>query len=340
MNQKIQFSKEYGLLLEDIKMRVKSAQYRALKAVNRELVGLYWDVGKIIVKRQERERWGKAVVKQLSGDLRKAFPGTRGFSTQNLWFMRQFYLSYQANEKLQPMVREIPWSHNFVVMTKCKDVLEREFYIRMTRRHGWTKRVLIHQIENKSYEKTLLGQSNFDKVLSTKRAPQAKLALKDEYLFDFLELGTEHSERELQDALLKHVERFIKEMGGLFSFLGSRYRLEVSGKEFFIDLLLFHRKLKCLVAVELKIGEFLPEYVGKMQFYLAALDDLVRLDGEKPSVGIILCKERDRTIVEYTLRDSGKPIGVASYKVMSRLPEELIGELPSPEQIGRLLGGI
>ena len=225
-------------------------------------------------------------------------------------------------------------------MARCKDPLEREFYIRMTRKFGWSKNVLIHQIENQSYEKSLLGQTNFDKALTPELRSQAKLAVKDEYTFDFLELGEEHGERELERALIARIEDFLRAMGGMFAFMGSQFRLEVDGKEYFIDLLLFHRRLRCLVAIELKIGEFQPEFVGKVQFYLAALDRLVREEGENPSIGIILCKEKNRTVVEYALHDARKPIGVATYRVVKRLPKELKGQLPSPQEIARLLEGI
>jgi predicted nuclease of restriction endonuclease-like (RecB) superfamily len=207
----------------------------------------------------------------------------------------------------------------------------------MTKKFGWTKNVLIHQIENQSYEKTLLGQTNFDKALTPKLRAQAKLAVKDEYTFDFLELGEEHAERELERALVSRIEQFLRAMGGLFAFVGSQYRLEVDGREFFIDLLLFHRRLQCLVAIELKVGEFQPEFVGKMQFYLTALDRQVREKDENPSIGIILCKEKHRTIVEYALHDATKPIGVATYRIVKRLPKELKGQLPGPEEIARLL---
>jgi predicted nuclease of restriction endonuclease-like (RecB) superfamily len=254
--------------------------------------------------------------------------------------MRQFYIAYYGHEKLQPLVGEISWTKHLVIMAKCKDDSEREFYIRMTSKFGWSKNVLIHQIENQSYQKILLGQTNFDKTLTPELRAQAKLAVKDEYTFDFLELGEAHAERELERALIARIEDFLREMGGLFAFVGSQFRLEVDDKEYFIDLLLFHRRLKCLVAVELKVGEFEPEFVGKMQFYLAALDDIVREDGENPSIGIILCKEKRRTIVEYALRDARKPIGVATYRLVKRLPKELQGQLPSPAEIIRLLEGV
>ncbi|MGE4403013.1 MAG: YhcG family protein [Desulfobulbus sp.] len=328
---------DYPGLLTEIKERIRSAQYEALKAVNKELVGLYWDIGRMIVERQDVEGWGKAVVEQLAADLRTEFPGVGGFSASNLWRMKAFFEAYTGLEKLAPLVREIGWSHNLAILERCKDPLEREFYIRMTRKFGWSKNVLIHQIDNQSYEKSLRGQTNFDQALTPELRAQAKLAVKDEYTFDFLELGEEHSERELERALIARIEDFLRAMGGMFAFMGSQYRLEVDGKEFFIDLLLFHRRLRCLVAIELKVGEFLPEFVGKMQFYLAALDRQVRQEDENPSIGIILCKEKSRTIVEYALHDARKPIGVATYEITKTLPKSLKGQLPSPKDIANLL---
>lgn len=331
---------DYVHLLAEVKERVRSAQYTALKTVNTLLVGLYWDTGRMIAERQEKSGWGRSIVENLSADLRREFPGVAGFSVQNLWYMRQFYLEYSGHERLQLLVGEIAWAHNLVIMSKCKDPLEREFYIRMTRKFGWSKNVLIHQIDNQSYEKSLLGQTNFDQALTPELRAQAKLAVKDEYTFDFLELGEEHSELELERALIARIEDFLRAMGGMFAFMGSQYRLEVDGKEFFIDLLLFHRRLRCLVAIELKVGEFLPEFVGKMQFYLTALDRQVRQEDENPSIGIILCKEKSRTIVEYALHDARKPIGVATYEITKTLPKELKGQLPQPEEIAALLEGI
>lgn len=327
----------YVDFLGEIKERIRRAQYDALKAVNKELIALYWDIGRLIVERQEKYGWGKSVVENLAKGLQKEFPGIQGYSAQNLWRMKQFYQTYSVNEKLSPMVREIGWTHNLIIMMNCKDDLEREFYIRMTRKFGWTKNVLIHQIDNKSYEKTLLNQTNFDKALPEKIKNQAKLAVKDEYTFDFLELGDEHSEIELERALMNRVNRFLIEMGGAFTFVGNQFRLEIDGSEFFIDILLYHRRLKCLVAIELKAGKFLPEYVGKMQFYLTALDETVKEKGENPSIGIILCKDKNRTIVEYALRVSKKPIGVAAYKITAQLPRNLKKELPSPEQVIKLM---
>lgn len=328
---------DYGSLLIAVKERVRTAQYAALKAVNTELVGLYWDIGQMIVGRQSGGTWGKAVVQQLAVDLQAEFPGVGGFSPSNLWRMKAFFETYREYEKLAPLVREIGWSHNLVVLERCDDPQEREFYLRMTRKFGWSKSVLIHQIDNQSFEKSLLGQTNFDRALTPALRTQAKMAVKDEYTFDFLELGEEHSERELERALIARIENFLRAMGGMFAFMGSQYRLEVEEDEYFIDLLLFHRRLRCLVAIELKVGAFKPEFVGKMQFYLAALDRQVRQENENPSIGIILCKEKKRTVVEYALHDASKPIGVATYQIRKTLPKNLAGQLPSPEKIIALL---
>ena len=328
---------DYPRLLTEIKERIRSAQYEALKAVNKELVGLYWDIGRVIVERQADAKHGSAIAEQLSRDLRAEFPGTSGFSRRNIFYMREFYLLYRDDEQVQPLVAQIGWTHNLVILQRCKDPLEREFYIRMTRKFGWSKNVLVHQIDNQSYEKSLLGQTNFDRALTPELRVQARLAVRDEYTFDFLELGEDHSEHELERSLMARIEDFLRSMGGMFAFMGSQYRLEVEGKEFFIDLLLFHRRLRCLVALELKVGEFLPEFVGKMQFYLTALDRQVRQEDENPSIGIILCKEKNRTIVEYALHDARKPIGVATYEITRTLPKSLKGQLPSPKDIAHLL---
>jgi len=328
---------DYHRLLTEIKERVRSAQYEALEAVNKELIALYWDIGRLIVQRQKGNTWGKSVVERLAKDLCTEFPKLGGFSAQNLWRMRQFYDTYAAQPKLSPLVREISWTKNVVIMMYCKNDLQREFYIRMTRKFGWTKNAPTNHIEDKTYEKTLLNQTNFDQTVPEPVRQQAKLAVKDEYIFNLLELGEEHSELEFQRAILARIETFLREMGGMFAFLGSRYRLEVDGQEYFIDLLLYHRGLKSLVAVELKIGDFIPEFVGKMQFYLAILDRHVRAPEENPSIGIILCKGKRKTIVEYALWESNKPIGIATYKISRHIPKSFKGQLPEPAQIARLL---
>lgn len=337
INKKEVLDDNYKELLNDIKQKIILAQYSALKAINRELINLYWEIGKTIVENQEKAGWGKSVVEQLTKDLQIDFPGMRGFSSRNLWYMRNFYNDYNSNTKLQAVIAEISWTHHLLILEKCKDPLEREFYIKMARKYKWSSRVLSNHIENQAYERTLLGQNNFDKNLPAPLNEQSKFLVRDEYTLPFLGLDEEHSERELEIAIISKIEPFLKEMGGLFSFIGSQYNLEVDGKEYFIDLLLFHRQLKCLVVIELKIGEFIPEYVGKMQFYLSALDAEVKLKGENPSIGIILCKSKKKTTVEYALKDSNKPIGVATYSIVKKLPKELKDQLPTSEQIAKLL---
>jgi len=324
---------DYQSFLKEVKGKILDAQYKALKAVNRELISLNWDIGKSIVEKQEELGWGRSVVETLSHDLQNEFPGIQGFSSHNLWRMRKFYLAYQENEKLAPMVQEIGWSHNIVILEKCKDDLQKEFYIQMTKKYGWTKSVLIHQIESEAYERYLLNQTNFDKALEEKYRHQANLAVKDSYNFDFLELGEEYNERKLELGLIKNVRSFLLEMGGDFSFIGNQYKLNVDGDEFFIDLLLYHRRLKSLVAIELKTTDFMPEYAGKMQFYLSVLDDKVKQKDENPSIGIIICKTKRRTVVEYALKNTGSPMGVADYSLSKTLPKSLKGLLPTSKEI-------
>ena len=333
--RKLTNSNEYRIFLTDLKNRIRKAQYEALKTVNKKLINLYWDIGKMIADRQEKLKWGKSVVENLAKDLQKEFPGISGFSTQNLWYMRQFYIEYSRDIKLQPLVGEISWTKHLIIMSRCKDSRKREFYITTVKKFGWTKSVLVHQIENKSYEKYCLNQTNFDKTVPVKMRGQAKLAVKDEYTFDFLELGEEHLENELERALMNNIRKFLLEIGGYFCFIGNQYRIEIDGEEFFIDLLLYHRKLKCLIAVELKIGNFKPEFAGKMQFYLSALNDRVRLEYENPSIGIIICKSKNRTIVEYALKDVNKPIGVSTYKIRTALPKKLSKYLPSSDELAK-----
>lgn len=337
---KIEKTDGYKEFLSEIKDRIQEAQVNALKVINKQLVSLYWNLGKEIVAKQTKESWGDSIIENLALDLQKAFPGMKGFSKRNLWRMRDLYVSYSSNEKLPALLAEISWTHNIAILEKAKDPLEREFYIRMARKYNWSYRVLENNISNQTYERTLLSQTNFEVTLPAIIKDNAKLAVKDEYIFDFLELGDNYLERQLENGLITNVDNFLREMGGVFAFMGRQYRLEVSDKEYFIDILLYHRNLKCLVAIELKIGAFIPEYIGKMQFYLAALDDYVKMPNENPSIGIILCKSKDRTIVEYSLKQSNSPIGIASYDTVKKLPKELKDQLPTAEQIEILIGHI
>ncbi|MBD1395434.1 PDDEXK nuclease domain-containing protein [Mucilaginibacter glaciei] len=327
----------YSTFLEEIKEQVYRSQYQALKEVNKELLGLYWFIGQSIAVTQEQSGWGKSVVTTLSEDLQKEFPGIKGFSGSNLWRMKGFYETYSQNEKLAPMVREIGWSHNLVILEKCKDDQEREFYISMVRKYGWTKNVLIHQVEGNAYHRYLMNQTNFDTTLEEKYRHQAKLAVRDSYIFGFLEISERYSERELELGLIKNIRSFLMEMGGDFAFMGNQYHLEVGNEEYYIDLLLYHRRLKSMVAVELKTGKFKAEYAGKMQFYLTALNETVKTTDENPSIGIIICKEKNRTIVEYALKEMNSPMGVATYTIKEELPENMKKMLPSPAAIAESL---
>jgi predicted nuclease of restriction endonuclease-like (RecB) superfamily len=328
---------DYVSTLEQIKHRINNARYQALRSVNRELICLYWDIGRIITEKQQDEGYGKSLIEKLARDIQRDYPGIKGFSARNLWRMRNIYLAYYNKEKLPQLVAEIGWGHNIVILEKCDSDQQREYYVSMAAHHGWSREILVHQIESRAYERAVSSQTNFGKTLPHVPRAQSILAMNDEYIFDFLDLGDEYKERELEAALISRVENFLREMGGNFAFIGSQYRLEVGGKEYFIDLLLYHRALRCLVAIELKIGEFMPEHVGKMQFYLAVLDDMVRIQEESPSIGIIICKSKDKTIVEYALRDTKRPMGVASYTMTPRLPDELEGKMPGPEVMAKLL---
>lgn len=328
---------DFVSFVNEIKSKIIFSQYEALKAVNKELINLYLEIGKNIVEKQEKFGWGKSVVKNLSDELRKEFVGMKGFSERNLWNMRTFYIEYKDNIKLQALTAQIGWTHNVVILQKTKDVLEREFYMKMTIKFGWTYRVLDNHIENKSYEKFLLNQTNFDSTVVEKYKNQAKLAVKDEYNFDFLELDENHSEHQLELGLINKIREFLAQMGTDFAFLGNQYKLEVDDEEYFIDILLYHRRLKSLIAIELKIGKFKPEYAGKMNFYLSALNDRIKLPDENPSIGIIICKEKKRTTVEYALKESNQPIGTATYKLTESLPMEFQNLLPTPSEISQRL---
>jgi len=327
-------SVEFNSFVKEIKNRILKSQYEALKKVNKELIRLYLSIGEDIVNKQTEYGWGKSIVEKLSDELRKEFVGIKGFSQRNLWNMRNFYIAYKDNLKLQTLSAEIAWSHNVIIFQKCKDNLEREFYIKSVMKFGWTYRVLDNHIDSQSYEKYLLNQTNFDQSLPSEvYAQQAKLSVKDEYNFSFLELGDDYSEHQLEIALINNVRNFLAEMGSDFTFVGNQYKLEIEDEEYFIDLLLYHRKLKSLIAIELKIGKFKPEYAGKMSFYLSILNDTVKLEDENPSIGIIICKEKNRTIVEYALKENTQPMGVSTYQTSKVLPKNMQEYLPNTEEI-------
>jgi predicted nuclease of restriction endonuclease-like (RecB) superfamily len=333
----------YNDFLHEVKAQVRKHQRQALRAANNELLALYWWLGENISRKQAEQGWGKAVVETLARDLQAEFPGRNGFSARNLWNVLDFYREYASKPKLQPLVAEIGWTNNLIIMARCEDDLEREFYLRASARFGWTKNVLQHQLDNQSYHQYLAGQTNFDAVLPDSIKAQALMAVKDRYTFDFMGLADEHSERELEQALVRNLRDFLAEMGGAFTFVGNQYRLEVDHKDYFIDLLLFHRRLRCLVAIELKIGEFKPEHKGQIEFYLDQLDQHHRLAGENTPIGIVICRSKTKTVVEYALRNMSRPLGIATYTITPQLPASFESDLPSPEEIAARLqawGGV
>lgn len=319
--------------IHEVKNQIKSAQYRALQKVNIEQIQLYWNIGKTILERQQQYGWGKGIVEILATELQKEFIGINGFSARNLWYMRNLYEQYYCSTLiLQPLVAEIPWTHNILILEKCKNEHERFYYINMTKKFQWSKTLLINAIDNNHYENTLLSQTNFSKTLEIEIAQNADLIIKDEYTFDFLNLSEPYTEAQLEQAILSNIRNFLIELGGDFSFIGNQFPIKYDDKIFEIDLLLFHRELQCLVAIDLKIDEFKPEMAGKMNFYLSTLNKLVKKKHENPSIGIIICKSKNRTTVEFALQDINKPIGIATYTLNKELPKNLKAFFPSNQE--------
>jgi predicted nuclease of restriction endonuclease-like (RecB) superfamily len=340
--------KGYEELLGQLKERIRSAQLRAAVAVNRELVLLYWQIGRSIVERQKSEGWGNAVINRLGEDLQKSFPGLSGFSRTNVYRMRAFYLTYQDAGQIVPQLvgqiteaglpqalAGIPWGHNVVLVEQIKDLRERLWYARAAVEQGWSRAVLVHWIESDLHKRQGKAQTNFEKTLPAPHSDLARETLKDPYTFEFLTIADEAEERALQKGLLEHIHHFLVELGAGFAFVGQQYRLEVGGEDFYIDLLFYHLKLRCYIVIDLKTTPFKPEYAGKMNFYLSAADDLLRHPDDKPSIGIILCRSKNQVVAEYALRDLAKPVGVSSYitKLVESLPPALRGSLPSPKEL-------
>lgn len=325
---------DFFAMVEDIKQLIKAAQYRALQTVNQEQIALYWGIGKTIVERQQVHGWGESVVERLAGELQQAFPNTSGYSSRNLWRMKNLYEAYRSSDLiLPPLVAEIAWSHNIIILEKCKDEHQRFFYINMASRHRWSKTALINAIAGRLWENTLVNQHNFDETLPAAQVEDAASVIRDEYTFGFLHLSEPYTEAQLEQALLSNIRDFLASMGGDFAFMGNQVGVTVDGKHFEIDLLLYHRALQCLVAIDLKIDEFQPEYAGKMNFYLSALNRLYRKPHEQPSIGIIICKSKARTVVEFALQDVNKPIGVATYTLTESLPKELSQFFPTSQEL-------
>jgi predicted nuclease of restriction endonuclease-like (RecB) superfamily len=329
----------YAAVLAELKDQIRSARIKAGLAVNRELVLLYWRIGRQILKQQHEEGWGSKVIDRLSLDLRREFPEMKGFSPRNLKYMRRFAEAYQDETIVQEVLAQITWYHHITILDKVKEPAARDFYIRSAISQGWSRNVLVHQIESGLYERRGRALVNFDRTLPAPQSELARQILKDPYNFDFLTLGKEAQERDLEAALLSHLQEFLLELGVGFAFVGSQYHLEVGDQDFYIDLLFYHLNLRCFVVIDLKISEFQPEYAGKMNFYLSAVDDNLRHPQDEPSIGIILCKGKNRIIAEYALRGINRPMGIAEYQLSKVLPEDLKGSLPSIEELEAELEG-
>ncbi len=332
-------NKDYLSFLDRIKITIQKERTRAAQQVNRSLITLYWEMGKQIVESQQKHGWGKSIVEKLSKDLQETYPSKTGFSSRNLWYMRVFYETYKDDVKLQQAVAEIPWGHNLLIMQKAKSREEQQYYIEASSQMGWSRGVLLNQIKAEAYQRQvqLPKQTNFEKTLPKHLAEQADETIKSSYNLEFLGVDKPILEMELENELLRKLQSFILELGYGFAFIGNQYPISLGNKTYRIDLLFYHRHLQCLVAVELKIGSFEPEHAGKMNFYLELLDDKHKLPHENPAIGIILCAEKNNLEVEYALRSSNKPVGVAEYQLIEKLPDELSGKIPSPEQLKKPL---
>jgi predicted nuclease of restriction endonuclease-like (RecB) superfamily len=326
-------TKSYLDLLASVKEQIRTAQVKAALAVNRELVVLYWTIGREILIRQEAEGWGSKVVERLAKDLSSEFPDMRGLSARNLKYMRAFAEAWPDQPIVQQPAAQLPWFHNCIILDKIKDPAERLWYIQAAIENGWSRNVLVMQIESGLYRRQGKAVTNFHATLPPTQSDLAQQLIKDPYNFDFLTLTQNAQERDLERALLAHLRQFLVELGVGFAFVGSQVPLNVGGDDFRIDLLFYHLKLRCFVVIDLKITAFKPEYAGKMNFYLSAGDDLMRHSDDKPSIGLILCKTKNKIVAEYAVRDLTKPLGIAEFRHLEQLPEQLQGTLPSIEEI-------
>ncbi|MEH6387158.1 MAG: PDDEXK nuclease domain-containing protein [Pseudomonas profundi] len=327
----------YGNWLADLKDRIHAAQQRATLAVNRELVQLYWQIGNDILTRQAEQGWGAKVIERLAHDLRTAFPDMKGFSRANLMYMRAFAEAWPDAAIVQQAVGQLPWGHNLVLLTKLKQPELRLAYAQSAIEHGWSRNVLNIHIETRRLERSGQAVTNFAERLPTAGTDLARQSLKDPYLFDFLDVGKEADERQIEAALVKHITQFLLELGAGFAFVGRQVQVEVGGDDFFIDLLFYHLKLRCYVVIELKADKFKPEHLGQLSFYLTAIDMQVKSEQDNPTIGLLLCKSKNKVVAEYALRGKEHPIGVAEYQLIESLPLELQSSLPSVEQIEREL---
>ena len=331
--------KSYQDLLARLKSQIQTAQLRAAVSVNLELVVLYWSIGKEILSRQKEDGWGTGVIDRLAKDLRSEFPDMQGLSARNLGYMKAFAGAWPEEPILQQAVAKLPWGHNVRLLDLVKQPEERLWYVEQTIRNGWSRNVLVMQIESGLYSRQGKATTNFQATLPAPQSDLAQQIIKDPYNFDFLTLTKQAQERDLERELLAHLRQFLIELGVGFAFVGSQVPLEVGGEDFRLDLLFYHLKLRCFVVIDLKMGPFKPEYAGKMNFYLSAVDDMLRHPEDKPSIGLILCKAKNGIVAEYALRDVGKPLSIAEFRYLEKLPDQLKGTLPTIEEIEAELGG-
>ncbi len=330
--------KDFNSFVKELKQKILLSQQQAIKAVNYELVLLYWDIGNSIIQNQKQQGWGAKIVENLSSELKKSFPNMSGFSSRNLKYMRQFADTYQDKTFVQEVLAQLSWYNNLTIMQKIKDESIRNWYIYKNIENGWSQSVLIHQIESNLYERTNNKKlTNFDNTLETSHSEMVQEVLKDPYIFDFLELSEKAKEKDIEAQLVKHITEFLLELGVGFAFVGKQYKIEVANKDYFIDLLFYHLKLRCYFVIELKSVAFKPEFAGKLNFYLSAVDDILKTENDNPTIGLILCKEKNKIEAEYALRDINKPIGISEYQITKSLPNELKSKLPTIEDIEEIL---
>jgi predicted nuclease of restriction endonuclease-like (RecB) superfamily len=327
----------YAVWLANLKQRIHAAQMRATLAVNQELILLYWHIGKEILAQQSAQGWGSKVIEQLANDLRNAFPEMKGFSRTNLLYMRAFAEAWPDVKIVQQAVGQLPWGHNLVLLTKLKTANERLAYAHSTIEHGWSRNALRFHIDSQTLERVGKAVTNFETRLPAPLSDLARESLKDPYRFDFLALGREAGEREIEHALTKHVTDFLLELGAGFAFVGRQMQINVGGEEFFLDLLFYHVKLRCYVVIEIKSGSFKPAHLGQLGFYLTAVDRQMKHENDNPSIGLLLCRNKNRIVAEYALADKSQPMGVAEFRLPESLPPELETSLPSIELIEREL---
>lgn len=332
---------DYASTFVEIKKRIQEAQIKAALAVNQGLIQLYWEIGTSILKKQQEDGWGAKIIEKLANDLKSTFPNMSGFSLTNIKYMVQFAKTYRSSEISQQAVGQLPWGHNILLMQKIDTLEERLWYASQTIENGWSRNVLSTWIDSGLYKRKGKAITNFTRTLPPTQSDLAQQTLKDPYCFDFLTIQENFNERELENGLLDHIQKFLLELGQGFAFVGRQYHLEVGQKDYYLDLLFYHTKLRCYCVIDLKATDFKPEFAGKMNFYLSAVDDLLRHPDDKPSIGMILCKAKDGFTAEYALRDINKPIGVSDYevKIIESLPSNLKGSLPTIEEIETELEG-